>query len=137
MSAHPTIAAYLETLDAARAETLAALCDLIQDVDPRIEGSIKWNAPSFAITDHFATTGLERTAPAVRLVLHTGARRQSVPVRIVVDDPRSLLSWRGADRATVRFVGVDDVAGCADDLRSILRQWIDQTQGVATRGART
>ena len=53
---------------------LAELCRIIASSDPRVRAEIKWNAPSFAIDDHFATTGMLK-AGGVRLVLHTGRRR--------------------------------------------------------------
>ncbi|MCR2809207.1 MULTISPECIES: DUF1801 domain-containing protein [unclassified Microbacterium] len=121
---------YLRTVAEPARSVLAELCALIVGCDERIRGEIKWNAPSFAIRDHFATTGVSPDG-GVRLVLHTGARRRGDPRRVVIDDPGNLLEWRGADRAVVRFAGVSDVQSNAAALREIVGAWIDQTQGRA------
>ena len=121
------IGAFLDrTPEPARA-ALAELCRIVEDSDPRIRAEIKWNAPSFRIDDHFATTGLLK-AGGIRLVLHTGVRRKSPPRAVVIDDPEKLLDWRDADRAVAVFADADDVRRNEQALVVILTQWIAQTQ---------
>lgn len=124
------IDAYLGGVPEPTRTALAELCRIIQSCDDRIRGEIKWNAPSFAIADHFATTGIT-PGGGIRLVLHTGARRKGDPQRLEIDDPGDLLDWRGADRAFVVFDGVSDVQQHEASLRTIVTEWIDQTQGSA------
>ena len=119
--------AYLATLTEPTAGTLARLCDVIRGVDPRIDESIKWNAPSFSIADHFATTGVTPTG-VVRLVLHTGAVKRAVPLVLDIADAGLPLDWKGTDRAVLTFGSADEVHDRADALRSVLAQWIAQTQ---------
>lgn len=121
------VADFLAALDDPRREALAALCDTIREVDPRIQGEIKWNAPSFLIIEHFATTGLDR-GDGLRLVLHMGAKKQAGPVSLAIEDPGGLLDWKSPDRAIVTFADHADVVARREPLQSILRQWIDQTQ---------
>ena len=121
------VSAYLDrTPEPARA-ALAELCRIIADSDPRVRAEIKWNAPSFTIDDHFATTGLLK-AGGIRLVLHTGVRRKGPPRAVVIDDPEKLLDWRDADRAVAVFADADDVRRNEPALVVILTQWIAQTQ---------
>jgi hypothetical protein len=123
------IESYLaETPEPARA-ALAELCRIISSSDERIRGEIKWNAPSFAIDDHFATTGLIKGG-GVRLVLHTGAKRTGAKRKPVIDNPEGLLDWKDADRAVTVFADVAEVRRQEDALRVILSEWIAQTQGV-------
>lgn len=125
------VRAYLDrTPEPARA-ALAELCRIIADSDPRIRAEIKWNAPSFAIDDHFATTGVLKTG-GIRLVLHTGARRTGPAREIVVDDPEKLLDWKDADRAVAVFADADDVGDHEQALRVILSEWVAQTQRLAS-----
>ncbi|MBG6238734.1 hypothetical protein IWX78_001706 [Mycetocola sp. CAN_C7] len=119
--------AYLSSSDQPLVGALAELCDLIRAVDPRIVESIKWNAPSFAISDHFATTGFAPSG-ALRLVLHTGAVKRAVPLVVEIEDAGLSLDWKGTDRAVVTFGSADEVGARDDALRSVLRQWIAQTQ---------
>lgn len=119
--------AHLEASSQPLAGALAGLCELIRTVDPRIEESIKWNAPSFSIVDHFATTGFS-PAGSLRLVLHTGAVKRATPLVLDIEDAGLPLDWKGTDRAVLTFSSADEVRDRADALRSVLRQWIAQTQ---------
>jgi antitoxin component of RelBE/YafQ-DinJ toxin-antitoxin module len=107
---------------------LGDLCELIRGVDARIDEEIKWNGPSFSIADHFATTGFS-PAGSLRLVLHTGAAKREVPLELDIDAGGLPLDWKGTDRAVLTFTSEEDVHRRADALRSVLRQWIEQTQG--------
>ena len=116
--------ALLASLDHPRLPEIHALRAIIRGVDPRIREEVKWNAPSFATTEHFATFHL-RAKTGVQLVLHLGARsRPDADLRAEVADPTKLLEWRALDRATVTFVDGADVAVKGEALAAIIRQWI-------------
>ena len=123
-----TTEAYVAASSQPLAGALAELCEIIRSTDPRIEESIKWNAPSFSIADHFATTGFS-PAGALRLVLHTGAVKRATPLVIDIADAGLPLDWKGTDRVVLTFASEDEVRDRAEALRSVLRQWIAQTQG--------
>ncbi|GAB2568141.1 DUF1801 domain-containing protein [Leucobacter ruminantium] len=108
---------------------LLALCDRIDRVDPRLICEIKWNAPSYAIVDHFATTGLVPKG-GVRLVLHCGAVKRETPLRLRggIPDTSGLLDWRGHDRATATFRTVAEVDVAGEALEAIIGEWILLTQ---------
>lgn len=105
-------------------DVIDALRAIIRGADPRITESVKWNAPSFATTEHFATFHL-RARDRVQVVLHLGAKpRPDAGVRAGVRDPAGLLEWRGPDRAIVTFrdLAEVDVKGAA--FADVIRQWI-------------
>jgi hypothetical protein len=122
--------AYLAALDAPLREPFTALCDLIRSTDERIDETIKWNAPSFFIRDHFATTGLTRDG-TIRLVLHTGARKRPEPAVVVIDDG-DFLTWAGADRASITFSDPHQIHQLEPVLTSVIKQWIAQTQSAGS-----
>lgn len=127
-SAHPPVVEWLAEHKADPAlPTFVALCALIEAADDRIVGEVKWNAPSYLVTEHFATTGLPPKG-GVRLVLHTGATKRAEPLTITVDDPHRLLEWKGTDRAVMMFRSPEAVEAAGAELTTILRQWIAQTQ---------
>jgi hypothetical protein len=126
-----TIETYLADLAEPTRTALSELCRIIASSDERVRGEIKWNAPSFAIDDHFATTGLLKGS-GIRLVLHTGAKRRGAKAAPVIDDPEKLLDWKDADRALAVFADADDVRRNEAALRIILQEWIAQTQTVAS-----
>ncbi len=104
---------------------IEAIRTLILGVDPQINESIKWNAPSFSTTDHFATLKL-RPVESVQLVFHTGAKVKAVPIAMVIDDPAGLLKWAAKDRGVITFTDRQDVVSKQDALVAIVRQWIGQ-----------
>lgn len=98
---------------------------LVLAADPRIGEGIKWNAPSFHVGGrHFATMQLRRE-DHVLLVLHLGAGKRTMPEGAIAD-PDALLTWLGADRATVSFAGAHAVEARAAALQALLRCWMAQ-----------
>lgn len=86
--------------------------------------SVKWNAPSFSTSDHFATFHLH-AMDAVQIVLHLGAKpRPGVKVRGAIADPESLLEWRSGERATVTFRDRRDIEAKRKPFTEIVRQWV-------------
>lgn len=119
------VEAFLAALDHPRKEEIAAVRRIILDADPRIGEGIKWNAPSFRTSEHFATFHM-REKDGVRVILHFGAKkRDSTPPRDAVADPDSLLEWLAADRASVRFRDLDDVAAKRSAFTAVIRGWIE------------
>lgn len=114
----------LGTLDHPHLAAINAVRELIHSAHPSIQETVKWNAPSFYTTEHFATLQLRYTR-GVQVVLHLGAKPQpDAAVRDGVPDPGGLLEWRGADRAIVTFRDVDDVHARRDAFVAIVRAWI-------------
>lgn len=102
--------------------------------DSRIAEGIKWNSPSFRTTtpagDWFATInavggGLPprpNDPPALRLVLHAGAKAKGRSLRDV-PDPSGMLSWASPDRAVVSIRASDDHAAALAALAPIIAAW--------------
>jgi hypothetical protein len=118
------VEALVAALDSPRREMVQALRAIIRGADARICESVKWNAPSFATSEHFATFHL-RAKSGVQVVLHLGAKaRPESGVRAGVQDRAGLLEWRGPDRAIVTFADGADVAEREAAFVAVLRQWI-------------
>ena len=118
------VEAYLADLQHPRKPEILLLREIILGVDDRIGESIKWNAPSFHTTEHFATMHL-RARDGIQVVLHLGVKsRPDTTVRSDVADPAKLLEWRGADRATVTFRDVADIEARRAPFVKVLRQWL-------------
>ena len=118
------VEALLATLDHPRLAEINDLRAIIRGVDPQIREAVKWNAPSFAITEHFATFHL-RSKAGIQVVLHLGAKpRPDTGVRTGIADPAQLLVWRGPDRATVTFTDGADIVAKRAAFVAVVRQWI-------------
>lgn len=117
--------AFMERLEHPRKAEIAALRAIILSADPRIAEGVKWNAPSFALADHFATLKL-RPEATVQVVLHTGARVRPNPTAMRIDDPAGLLAWATPDRAVVTFADMAAIQAGQAAFVAALRQWIAQ-----------
>ena len=116
--------AFVAALDHPHADAIRALRAIILGVDPRVAAEIKWNAPSFRTSEHFATFQL-RAREGVQLILHFGARkRPELPSRAAIRDPGGLLEWLAPDRASVRFRDDADVKARRPAFEAVLRDWI-------------
>jgi hypothetical protein len=117
---------FMSGLEHPMAAQVESLRSIILDADPRVAETIKWNAPSFYIDEHFATFSL-RHPDRLRVVLHTGAKVNPEARQVEIDDPDGLLTWPSVDRAIITFSHPDDVAAKTDEFASIVKQWIQQT----------
>jgi hypothetical protein len=100
-----------------------AVRQLIARAVPAAAESVKWNAPSFALADHFATFHLRGTE-GVQLVLHLGARaRPGVDLRTDAGLRSRLLQWKGPDRAIVTVPDIGVLKTMRAELAAVLKAW--------------
>ena len=118
-----TVESFLAALEHPLKREIVALRKLLMGMDPAISEEIKWNAPSFRTSEHFATMHL-RARDSLQLILHLGARTKGSIPEGAIPDPDGLLKWLGPDRASVSFRGREDLAAKSEALTAIIRQWI-------------
>lgn len=116
---------FMARLEHPRKAEIEAVRNLILSADPRIRESIKWNAPSFALAEHFATFKL-RPETTVQVVFHTGAKVKANPSAMRIDDPARLLAWAAPDRALITFADTAAIDTHRDAFVALVRQWIAQ-----------
>ncbi len=115
---------FIANLHHPRTPEILALREIIMSCDERIGENIKWNSPSFRMSEHFATFNL-RAKDGVQVVLHLGAKPQpDSSIREAVQDPLAMLDWRSADRAIVTFKDMSDVETKREAFRTIVRAWL-------------
>lgn len=117
---------FMSTLEHPMAAQVERLRAAILGADPRIKESIKWNAPSFSIDDHFATFNLHYP-DRLQIVLHAGAKVNPDAKQFEISDPAGLLTWAAVDRALVTFRSETEVDDRLASLLHILEQWIALT----------
>ncbi|MGI9666249.1 MAG: DUF1801 domain-containing protein [Acidimicrobiia bacterium] len=91
---------------------------VIMATDPRVTETIKWSTPTFMYEGNIASFNPAKNF--VSLLFHRGAE-------IPGDHPR--LEGEGKLARTMRFADVGDVEEGADDLRSVVRSWIEMKGG--------
>lgn len=116
------VEAFLATLEHPHKPEIMVLRQIIAAVDPSVREQIKWNAPSFCTSEHFATFQL-RAKNGVQIILHLGAKKRA-GAALAVDDPEALLEWLGPDRASVKFADLDDIHAKRSAFTELLRRWI-------------
>lgn len=127
--ASKSAAVSVDALLAARAHPLDAelqtLRRIIVAADPRIRESVKWNAPSYAIEDHFATFNLRRD-DRLQIILHSGAKKRATKLEVRIDEPALKLQWQDSDRALLELRTMDEIERSRAAILNVLRQWIAQ-----------
>jgi len=118
--------AFMATLQHPLSAQVEQLRSVMLDADPRVNESIKWNAPSFFIDDHFATFNLHYP-DRIQIVLHAGAKVNPDARQFEISDPSGLLKWAAVDRASVTFANASEVDDRLASFVDILKQWIALT----------
>lgn len=121
--AAPTVASFVAALEHPLKSEVVALRKLVLSLDPSISEEVKWNAPSFRATEHFATMHL-RAKDSLQLILHLGAKSGRTIPEGGIEDPEGLLKWLGPDRASVTLGGKGALAANSKALSSVIRQWM-------------
>ncbi len=123
MARSSEVDAFMVGLAHPMAAQVEQLRSAILQQDARINESIKWNAPSFSIDEHFATFNLHYP-DRVQIVLHAGAKVNPDAEQFEIADPEKLLKWAAVDRASITFASAEEVDARLDDFLGILVQWI-------------
>lgn len=126
MARSPEVDAYMATLEHPMRADVERLRSAILGADQRVSESIKWNAPSFYIEDHFATFNLHYP-DRIQIVLHAGAKVNPDAQQFEIADSAGLLNWAAVDRASVTFRSASEVDDQLASFLDILRQWIALT----------
>jgi len=117
------VGALLDTLQHPERRLIDAVRVLISAAAPVAREQVKWNAPSFAMAEHFATLNL-RARRGVQLVLHLGAKpRVDLDMRTVITAPAGLLDWKGPDRAVVAIRDEAHLEDVGQALSRIVKAW--------------
>lgn len=118
------VEAFLASLDHPFKQEILAIREVILGADPGIAEGIKWNAPNFRTSEHFATMNL-RAKDGVQVILHFGAKKRdsSIP-RAAIADPESVIEWLADDRASAKFRDLAEIHTKQPAFVNVVRQWI-------------
>lgn len=120
----PAVSALLEPVNHPLVKELDALRRLVLKASPAIREAVKWNRPSYCTTVFFATINHVPVKDYLEIVLHTGARKQSLKMQGRIDDPSGLIKWVAPDRAVVRVSNAAQLRANKAALQALVRQWI-------------
>jgi hypothetical protein len=120
-----SVATFLAELTHPHKTGVERLRRAILAIDTRITEEVKWNAPSFKLTDHFATFKLH-PPKHIQLVLHTGSKPIVPPRQFTLEAPEGLLKWAAPDRCVLTLQSSADAQDHEADVVAIVRQWLAQ-----------
>ena len=127
LSNEAQVTAFYNNLDHPLKDMMLTLHNIIMDTDPEIGEHIKWNSPAFYYTGEMAAFDPKEykrdivvynliKKDEVLLIFPTGARAV---------DKTGLLGGNFTDtRKSVRFTSMEDMLSRAEDLKSVIRQWL-------------
>ena len=116
---------YLETLQHTRKAEVETLRALILDAVPGLVERVKWNAPSFGLSDDRITMRLH-PGDRLQLILHRGAKAGADDL-FRFEDPDKLIAWAAPDRGVISFADAQDLASKSAALVPVLRRWVAMT----------
>lgn len=123
-TAPESVETFLSSLDHPSKQEILALRRIILAADPTIAESIKWKAPSFYTSEHFATMNL-RVTKGIAVILHFGAKKSDISTTgVAIPDPDSSLEWLAKDRAMVTFRDSDYIGTRRSSFTKLIREWI-------------
>jgi hypothetical protein len=114
MNKSPKVDAHMEKLENPLKDTWEEIREIILGVDPRIEETIKWSAPTFVYKGNIATFN-PRAKKYVNLTFHTGA---------LIDDPEGVLDGEAKEARVFRVENGDELAEKRSGLEAVVRNWI-------------
>jgi hypothetical protein len=112
---NPDVDAWFERYDNPMRPVVQRLRELVLAADPRIEETIKWQAPTFIYRGNLASFYPKSKAHA-SLMFHEGAR-------IPGDHPR--LEGTGDTSRVLKVASIDEAEAARPDIEAIVRAWCE------------
>lgn len=111
-----TVDAWMSKYENPQKALLEAVRHVILSADPRIEETIKWQAPTFTYKGNLASF-YPKTKTHVSLMFHTGAK-------IHGDYPS--LEGTGDTSRIMKFIDAADLKEKVPELKRLVKAWCDQ-----------
>lgn len=129
MAKAPTVEQFLEDLSHPRKAEILELRRAILGANSDITEQVKWNAPSFCINGDDRVTFRLQPKDVVELVFHRGAKKRTETdtSAFSFDDPKGMVTWRGADRGIVAFADRHDVEDKLPAVVDLVDRWMKAT----------
>ncbi|KOP82730.1 DUF1801 domain-containing protein [Cytobacillus solani] len=119
------VAEFMNNLEHPLKEEIEEVRHIILSTDDKITEHIKWNAPSFCFEGEDRITFNLHGKGYIRLVFHCGAKvKDRMNNEPLIVDHSSILEWKAADRAIMKFTDKNDVKAKEEKLREVITMWL-------------
>lgn len=109
----------------AEADALRAI--LLGLKTPKLKESVKWNAPSYAVSSTHCLTFNFGDRKSIRLIFHCDtARKEAKGAPPAFDDDTGLLAWQSDIRAIAAFRTMEEVEAAKKVLPGLVRRWVSE-----------
>jgi hypothetical protein len=115
MARRPEVDAWFERYDNPMAPVVQRMREIVLGADPRIDETIKWQAPTFTYKGNLASF-YPKSRQHASLMFHLGAR-------IPGDYPR--LEGSGDTSRVMKFTSVAEADAARDEIGRIVAAWCD------------
>lgn len=109
----------------AEAEALRAILRGLKA--PKLDESVKWNAPSYAVSGTHCVTFNFGDRKSVRLIFHCDtARKETKGAPPTFADETGLLAWQSDIRAIAAFRNMEEVKAAKAVLPGLVKRWASE-----------
>ncbi len=110
-----------------RAEADALRVVLLAQKAPKLDESVKWNAPSYAVGGVHCVTFNFSDRTSIRLIFHCDtARKETKGAAPAFEDETWLLAWQSDIRAIAALRTMEEVAAAKTLLPGLVRRWVSE-----------
>ncbi len=125
---NPEVTTFLDKLNHPFRQEIEAVRNVILNAQPGLSENIKWNGPNYSIGNQDRITmNIQPPKKQVLIIFHCGAKTREQPKERLVQDPSSILTWKGNDRCIATFRSMDDISEKKNALTNIVQEWITAT----------
>jgi len=114
MNKNPEVDAYLAKKAHPMNAEIQRVREIILNVHPNIEETIKWSSPTFLYKGNMASYFMN-AKKHVSLMFHKGA---------LINDKTGLLEGDGKEGRTAKFANLEEIEIRKVDLESVVNEWI-------------
>lgn len=122
---HQQVVEYMNNLEHPLKREIEEVRKIILDANGNLTEHIKWNAPSFCFNNEDRVTFNLHGKGYFKLVFHRGAKvKDNMGNEPLFEDNTGILDWVAADRATVKFIDMNDVDAKREKLVDVVNKWL-------------
>lgn len=119
MATNPTVDAWMASYDNPMKDVVQRVREILLEADPRLEESVKWQAPTFSYRGNLASF-FPRSKAHASLMFHTGA---TLPGEF------PSLEGDGKEARSMKISSLDDAESKRGELTAIVAAWMSSRDG--------
>ncbi len=124
------VSTFLNELNHPLREEIELLRNIILNSNKTLTENIKWNAPNYVVGENDRVTLKINPPKNILIILHRGAKVQTMPTQKLIDYTCKVLSWKTNDRAIITLNNKQDIITYQNDIVTIVNLWLEATKDI-------